>query len=392
MATIEKSGKSYRITASCGYDVDGTQERPRMTWKPDPGMTDRQIEKELNRQAVLFEEECKQGYAEKSIKFKLFAKQYFSEYAPGNLRVKTVEGYHCMEKRVYESIGHLKMDKITPRQIQKFINSIVNGDAAHKKLSAKYAKNHLAFISSVFSYAVQMRVVKENPCHAVKLSLGERPEQDCYTLEEAQHFLDLLQKEPLFYQAFFTLAIYGGYRRGELCGLEWKDIDFETGVVSIQRTSYYTKEKGIFTDTTKTKGSQRSLKLPDEVMQILRRYRIEQAQQRLKCGDKWVDRDRLFTAWNGEPINPNTPYSWLDRFCKRTGMRRAKRAIHSFQHLNASLLITSGVDVKTVSSELGHSQVSTTLNIYAHTFAKVQVEAAEVIASTLPLKTHVNPK
>lgn len=388
MAAIEKRGNSYRIMASCGYNADGTQEKQRMTWKPEPGMTERQIQKELQRQAVLFEEECKKGFATKSIKFESFAKEYFSEFAPGNLRTKTVEGYRCMEKRVYESIGHLKMDKITPMQIQKLVNSIMKGDDKHQKLSAKYAKNHLAFISSVFTYAQQMRVVKENPCHAVKISLGERGERDCYTLEEAQQFLDLLFQEPLFYQAFFTLAIYGGYRRAELCGLEWKDIDFDTGVVSIRRTSMYTKERGIFTDTTKTKSSQRSLKLPPEVIRILRQYKIEQSQQRLQCGDQWIDTDRLFVAWNGKPINPNTPYSWLDRFCKRTGMRRAKSAIHSFRHLNASLLITNGVDVKTVSNALGHSQVSTTTNIYAHTFAKVQAEAAEAIAAALPLKSH----
>lgn len=116
---------------------------------------------------------------------------------------------------------------------------------------------------------------------------------------------------------------------------------------------------------------------------------MEQAQQRLRCGDQWIDTDRLFVSWNGKPINPNTPYSWLDRFCKRTRIRRAKSAIHSFRHLNASLLITNGVDVKTVSNALGHSQVSTTTNIYAHTIAKVQAEASEAIAKALPLKSHL---
>ena len=238
MATIEKRGKSYRITASCGYDVDGTQERPRMTWRPSPGMTDRQIEKEVNRQAVLFEEECKQGFSERNVKFQDFAqKQYFVDYAPENLRETTIQGYNCLEARTYKALGHLKMDKITPTHIQRFIRSLLKGDKDHKPLSKKSAKNYLSFISSVFEYGIQMRVLKENPCHAVKIKVGERPEHDCYTIEEAQHFIDLLRSEPLRYQAFFALAIYGGYRRGELCGLEWKDIDFDTCVVSIRRAS-----------------------------------------------------------------------------------------------------------------------------------------------------------
>lgn len=389
MATIEKRGKSYRITTSCGYTVKGDQERQRMTWTPEPGMTERQIEKELNRQAVLFEEECKQGLVlQHGIKFEAFCKQYFEDYAAQNLRIRTITEYRRMEKRVNQQLGYLRMDKITPTQIQKFIRVLLKGDPKAKAVTPKTAKNYLSFLSSVFSYAIQMRIIRDNPCRAIKIKLGEKPEADCYTLEEAQHFLDLMAKEPLSFQAFFSLAIYGGYRRGELCGLEWKDIDFNTDVVSIRRTSQYTKEKRTFTDTTKTKKSQRSLKMPPEVMAILRRYHAEQSEERLKLGDQWVDSDRLFVAWNGAPISPNVPYKWLLNFCERTGMRKAKAALHSFRHLNASLLITSGVDVKTVSSALGHSQVSTTTNIYAHTFQQVQAEASKAIASALPLKSH----
>lgn len=387
MATIEKRGKSYRITASCGYGVDGTQQRPRMTWKPEPGMTERQIEKELNRQAVLFEEECKEGYSEKNTKFEDFARnQYFVDYAPENLRIRTIKEYHRYEARVYQTIGHFYMNRITPVQIQKFIRGLLKGDNEHKPLSKKSAKNYLSFISSVFEFAIQMRSARVNPCKAVKIKLGEREEQDCYTLEEAQRFIDLLLKEPLWYQAFFTLAIYGGFRRGELCGLEWKDIDFDTGVISIRRTSQYTKETGTFTDDTKTKKARRSLKMPTEVMDILRQYHAEQNIKRLQLGDQWINSDRLFVGWNGAPINPNSTYKWMRRFCERTGQRHPKRALHSLRHLNASLLITSGADIKAVSDALGHTQVSTTLNIYAHTFQRVQAAAVEAIAAKLPLK------
>ena len=284
-------------------------------------------------------------------------------------------------------LGALKMDKISTSQIQRFVRLLLKGDSNHKPVQPKTAKDYLSFISSVFSFAIQMNVVKANPCTNIKIKLGEKEEMDCYTIEEAQQFLDLLEQEPLFYQAFFTLAIYAGLRRSELCGLEWKDIDFESNVISIQRTSHYIKENGIYTDTTKTKKSKRSLKMSDAVMTILQRYRIEQNIERLKIGDQWIDSDRLFVAWNGKPINPNSPYNWLRRFCDRTGMRHTKSALHSFRHLNASLLITNGVDVKTVSSSLGHSQVSTTTNIYAHTFATVQAAASEAIASALPLKS-----
>lgn len=387
MPTITHRNDTYKITVSCGYDTTGKQIRRHMTWKPAPNMTKKQIEKELQRQAVLFEEQCQGLAVVANIKFQTFAEQWFADYAEKELKAQTVSRYKRFAPRTYAAIGHLRLDRITSVHIQKFINNL-GEDGVNQttggKLSPKTIHHYLSFVSTIFNYAVRMHLVKENPCRNVYTPKQEQVERDCYTLEEAQQFLDLLQYEPLEYQSFFTLAIYGGFRKGELLGLEWKDIDFESGVVSIRRTSLFTKENGVYTDTPKTKGSQRSLKLPVEVLAVLRKYRAEQNERRLKMGDQWHNHDRLFTAWNGEPMGNSTPYHWLLGFCERTGMRRVN--IHSFRHLNASLLINSGVDVRTVSASLGHSNTSTTLNIYAHTFAEAQAKASEAVANALDFK------
>lgn len=385
MATIEKRANSYRITVSCGYDVCGKQVRRSTTWTPESGMTARQEEKALQREAVLFEEECKNyGAIDGNIKFEAFAKLWFSEYAEPKLKNRTVDRYKQFEARSYSAIGHLRMDHITRRVIQKFIINLGEDGVNEKtggKLSPKTIKNYLSFISSIFNYAILQGVAKENPCRNVVVPADTSVERDCYTLEEAQRFLTLLEVEPIHWRVFFTLALYGGFRRGELCGFEWKDINFDTGVITVSRTSLYTKAMGVFTDTPKTKGSRRSLRLPDGVISLLRQYRAVQASERLSVGDQWIDSDRLFVAWNGKPINPNSVQGWLSDFFKRTGMRYV--GIHSFRHLNASLLITGGADVQTVSSALGHSQTSTTLNIYAHSFAEAQARASEAVANLL---------
>jgi len=208
-------------------------------------------------------------------------------------------------------------------------------------------------------------------------------ERECYTIEEAQHFIELLETAPLKYKAFFILAIYGGFRRGELLGFEWSDVDFNTGVISVVRTSLFDKEHGgTFTGTPKTKGSQRSLKLPDNVIDVLRDLKTAEAKQRLLLGDKWVNSNRIFIADDGAPMGVDSARHWLSKFCKRNNIRTMN--VHSFRHLNASLLISSGVDVRTVSASLGHSQTSTTLNIYAHSFAEQQARASETIANALP--------
>ena len=390
MATVKKrvgkNGVSYLIRSSCGYDADGKQVVRSMTWKPKPGMTEKQIEKALNRQSVLFDERCAaQGVGNGNIKFQAFAEQWFKEYAEPNLRERTVDRLHQQEARVYAEIGHVRLDKLTPRHIQSMIHDL-GQDGLNKntggKLSAKTIRNYVAFVSSVLSYAVKMGMIRDNPCSRVTLPPIEQKEKEVYTLEEAQHFLDTLeQKAPLRYQTFFVLSMYSSLRRGELLGLEWPDVDFDGHIVTVRRRSLYTKEKGIFTDTTKTKQSQRTLKLPDSVFSLLRKYRIEQAQERLVLGDRWTAGERLFTTGEGKVLHPSAPYRWLEKFCKETDQRFL--GIHAFRHLNASLLIEGGADVRTVSAMLGHSQTSTTLNLYAHSFAEAQARAGEAVANLL---------
>ncbi len=248
-------------------------------------------------------------------------------------------------------------------------------------LSTKTQKNYLGFISGVFRYAISCNMIEKNPCKGVHVIITEPKERDVYTLEEAQTFVDHLDTAPLKYKSFFTLAIYGGFRRGEILGLEWSDIDFVEHTISIKRTSLYSKEKGMFTSTPKTKSSVRTLKLPDQIFDLLRELKAEQAKQRFAVGDRWNENDRLFIQWDGSPMGPDTVRHWLRKFCDEEGLRYV--SIHSFRHLNASLLISNGADVKTVSSALGHAQTTTTMNIYAHSFAEVQARASEALANAL---------
>lgn len=384
MATIRKRGNTYQIRVSCGYDSKGNQVIQTTSWKPEPNMTARQAEKEVQRQAMLFEDKCLKGQVTANVKFEDFAEQWFEEYAKLNLRNTSYERMKQLTNRVYPAIGHLRIDKITGRHIQQFINDLaLNGKSfkTGKPLSRKTAVHHLSFISDVFSYAVKMDMLSDNPCRRVTVPKGEKKEKEIYTLEEIEQLFILLETAPLKYRTFFTLAIYSGFRRGELLGLEWKDIEWESGVISVRRTSNYTAEKGIYTDTTKTKKSQRSLKFPPVVMDLLRAYKSEQDEEREKLGSKWIDYDRLFVKYNGEPMNNNTPYFWFHEFCEENNFRFCD--IHSLRHFYASALINEGVDAAAVSGALGHSVISTTTSIYCHVFQQAQARAGDAIASVL---------
>lgn len=384
MATIRKRGKTYQIRVSCGCDTSGKQITRTMTWKPPKEMTEKQAEKEAQKQAFLFEEKCTRVSTSPVVKFEDFAEQWFEEYAKLNLRHTSYIRMKQLTKRVYPAIGHLRLDKITGRHIQQFINDLaLNGKnfKTGERLSQKTVVHHLSFISDVLGYAIKMDMLSDNPCRRVTVPKGDKKEKEIYTPEEVEKLFALLETAPLKYRTFFILAIYSGFRRGELLGLEWKDIDWDSSVVSVRRTSNYTSERGVYTDTTKTRKSKRSLKFPTVVMDLLKAHKEEQNKEREKLGDKWVETDRLFVKWNGEPMNNQTPYGWLKEFCETNDFRFCD--IHSMRHFFASALINEGVDAAAVSGALGHSVISTTTSIYCHVFQQAQAKVGDAIASVL---------
>lgn len=313
MASVSKKGRSFSIRVSCGFDIRGKQIVKYKTFCPPEGMSEKQAQKEANRQAVLFEEECKIGHCQTgSIKFEAFAEQWFKEYAKLELRPTTYERMRKLTARVYPAIGHLKLDKISRRDIKLFINDLaLNGRnfKTGEPLSRKTIIHHVSFISDVFSYAIDMDMLTYNPCEKMKIPhIGEEKEREIYSPEEFDQLFELLQQAPLKYRVFFTLAVFTGFRRGELLGLEWKDILWEENVISVRRTSAYTGAEGQYTGKTKTKRSQRCNRYPDELFELLKEYKVWQDEERERQGEKWIDTDRLFTKWDGRPMNPQTPY------------------------------------------------------------------------------------
>ncbi len=391
MATITKRGKSYRIIVSLGYDVNGNQVTRSKTWRPPDTMTEAQAKKEATKQAMLFENEYSQGMQDAHIKFQTFAEQWIEEYAKLNHRSTSLQRDMQIASRVFPAIGFMRLDKITSRDIQRFINSLARNGVNKNTggaLSRKTMTHHLTFISSVFEYAIKMDMLTVNPCRRVVIpkydengNISSTAEKKIYTKEQTKQFIEMLDKAEMKYKVFFTLAIYTGCRRGELMELEWKDIDLDTGLISISRTSNYTPSKGIYTDTTKTKNSLRSIYVPQNIIELLKQYQKEQTDYKQQLGDLWKEHDRLFTKWDGEPMSLNAPYTWLRKQCRKINF--PFYGIHTFRHLNASLQINAGVDPTTVAASLGHSTPQTTLSIYSHFFNEAKIKASNAIAEAL---------
>lgn len=395
MATARKKGRGYEIRVSCGIDINGKKLGKSKTWIPDEGMTQKQIEKELARQKVLFEEEVKNGICpDNKIRFVDFSKRWMDEYAKVNLTIKTYARYEIYLKRINQGIGHLKLKDITPLQLNAFYRSLEadgvnqrkrydeNGDLINNgKLAPKTILDHHRVISKILSTAVKWGLLEKNV--AMRADPPKVPHREISYLneQEVRQMLTLLEKEPIQYQTMITLLVYTGIRRGELCGLEWKDIDFENQVMHVVRSAQYIGNKTMITKEPKTKSGIRHFSLSIHACILLKKYKRWQLEQKFNAGDQWTESDRLFTSWNGKPIHPDTVTDWFSKFIKRSGLPYV--TLHSLRHTNATLMIAEGTDVCTVSRRLGHANTATTLNIYAHALKSKDREAANTLDNVL---------
>lgn len=452
MATITKRGTAYKITVSCGYDLEGKQIRRYTTWTPDPGMTAKQEAKELNRQATLFEEKCKSGQIlDGSIRFADFANKWFTDYGDKQLRSKTLARYKAMMPRINAAIGHIHLDKIQPHHLLTFYDNLsepgIRVDTKYKctvdfksllrdrkltktsfaplanvsmavlnsitqdrniactsaeniikaldvkleqifkpveedgTLSAKTILHHHRLISSILSTAVQWQVIFANHCDRVKPPKVEKTKPRYLDEYEAAKLLELLKDEDIQNRTMIQLLIFTGFRRGELLGLEWPDIDFKNQVIHVQRSSLYLPDLGVFEDDTKNTTSERTIKVPASAFDMLREFKAWQNKQRLKVGDQWQESERLFTTWNGKPLHPDTLTGWFHDFVARSNLPQI--SIHSLRHTNATLQIAGGVPLTTVANRLGHANAATTTKIYAHAIQSADEAAAETLQNLL---------
>ena len=257
--------------------------------------------------------------------------------------------------------------------------------AQEKSLASRTILHHHRLLSAIFQQAVYDEVIETNPCARTKPPRVEQYEARYLDEKQAEELLTLVfEKAEHPFDVIIPLILHTGIRRGEACGLEWDDIDFEREIISINRASLYLPDKGVFSDETKTYSSKRVIKVGNDIINLLKDFKVWQDNEAEKLGDQWINSNRLFTAWNGAPINPCTVTAWFHHFVNQNNLPEC--SIHSLRHTNASLLIFSGVPITTTSKRLGHSTTATTTKIYAHAIASADETAASVIQSILPIK------
>ncbi|MCD7744812.1 MAG: site-specific integrase [Lachnospiraceae bacterium] len=402
MASIVKRGSSYRITVSNGRDAQGKQLLETATFTPDPKRTEKQNQKALQEFALDFERKVKSGkYLDgEKILFSEFVEKWFAEYAEPHLQPTTVANYQDLYRvHVRPALGQLKLARIQPFQLNTLYNTMLKErkDGKAGGYSANTIKRVHAFISSVMETAVKWNVITENPCERVSTPKQERDTSDIhfFTQEETLVFLDAVDAQlaagniQLQHKVMFHLALYCGIRRGELVALEWSDFDFEQNTVSISKNTVIVKGKPL-TKIPKNKSSVRIISVPDDVMQLIKKYKTEQQRYRLSLGSYWQGNNYVFIQHNGRQMYPSTPYNTIKRVIRKynEGLSADEQPLsditfHDTRHTSATLLISGNMDVRTVSNRLGHAQTSTTMNIYSHALKKKDQAAADTLSNML---------
>ena len=243
-------------------------------------------------------------------------------------------------------------------------------------LSAKTILEHHRLISTVLAQAEKEGLVPFNVAVRAELPKAEKKDVNYFQPEQVAAIRNALDLEPIKWRTITHLFLITGARRGEILGLKWDKVDFEANRIHICNSVLYAADIGIYESTPKTATSNRYVTLPPETMQLLRQYRAWQREERFRLGEYYQDQGFLFSQDNGGPMHPDSVTDWLKKFSKRHGLPHINP--HGFRHTMASMLYFNGVDSVSISKRLGHAQVSTTANIYAHVIEEADQRNADI--------------
>ncbi|NTV89857.1 MAG: site-specific integrase [Clostridiales bacterium] len=212
--------------------------------------------------------------------------------------------------------------------------------------------------------AVRWQILSDNPARRIDTPSVKKTEVPHYELDTALLMLDYLDKEPIKHRAIIYVALYSQMREGEIMGLNWNNLNECKQTLSVKRASQYIPGQGTFEKNPKNDSSIRTEDIPKEVVDILLQWKEEQKKEKKAAGTMWQKSSRIFTTWDGKPMHPYTPSKWFHKFVIKYGL--PPLTLHGLRHTGITLLLDSGADIDSVSRRAGHSQRSTTMNIYSH--------------------------
>ncbi|MBR7149740.1 MAG: site-specific integrase [Oscillospiraceae bacterium] len=402
MATIvpnTKNGKivSYKFRAFLGRTETGKQVTSYTTWRVPDGLSPAKAQKAAEKAAAQWERELREGpqkelapperikqheIARTHTEFSAFTwEMWFPlRISDGQHKHTTVEFYRHTTRRVAEYFKGQTLQSITTLDVQRVLNYFRTDyrNKQGKPISDKTVRHSYCVLVLIFDFAVELELIPKNPMDKVNCPKLAKKKVNAFTKEQAQEFLTLLASSPLDFRCMMYLLITAGLRRGELLGLQWQDIDFEHLAIEIRRNVTYSPARGIILDTPKTNTSSRIIPLLPSVAALLKTYRAETPFGSGKT-------DLLFPGEHGNdiPRSPSAITQRVKRFMQLHGL--PDMSPHDLRHSCATLLLSSGADIKSVQEILGHTDASTTLNFYVRSDLQQMKAATDKLGAAFNL-------
>lgn len=306
---------------------------------------------------------------------------WYENYVLLNCKYNTQQYYRgIIENHIKPSLGIYKLKSLNPATLQKFINSkYING----------YSKNSLGGFMNVLSNSLKMAVypyqfIKENPMQYVELPKVEEKKKDkddlkIITIEEFNRIIERFPEGSSFYIPC-QIAFHTGMRAGEVCGLTWDCVDLKEKVIKVEKT-LIGKGKGIWElASPKTESSYRTIAIGNTLVNILKKHKKSQIENKLRYGKYYKDSNFVCTKENGELVTTDS-LKYLSRVVNyELGINFN---FHSFRHTHATMLLEAGANIKDIQERLGHSRITTTIDTYSHVTKKMKLDTVNILENII---------
>jgi integrase len=291
------------------------------------------------------------------------------------VRRRTYDSYALNVRRLAPYIGTIRLDALVAADIRK-------GYAALEKtgLSARSIQQAHTVLRTALRQAVRDGIIQRNPTDAISPPRPDGQEMQTLSQSEVQLLLTATADDRL--HALWVVLVTTGLRSGEAVGLKWEDIDLEEGSLTVRRSIQRQVGIGLVEVPPKTKRSNRRVHLADGTVRTLREHRGRQKAEYLLTGRAWDSHCLVFCNQTGGMLDTGNVWESFQRRLRSAGLRKVR--VHDLRHTAASYLLSQGVNIKVVQEMLGHSTVSTTLDIYGHTLPGMHKAAAGRMDAMFP--------
>jgi integrase len=303
-----------------------------------------------------------------------FLRQWLRDYAEAGVRATTREGYRIIvEKHLIPGMGHITLSQLQPSHLQSYYAKALKEGRSDGKggLSARTVKHHHRVLSEALNHAMRWGLVGRNVALAVD---PPRPVNKEMRILDGDGIHQLLEaaRGTLYYPAIY-LAVFSGMRRSEVLGLRWRDLDLDGSTLTVNQVLHVLPGGKVIFQEPKTDRSRRTITLGPSAVLALKAHRERAEADRAILGYHIGEEDLVFANPTGSPMLPNTLTHAFTKIARKAGLNVR---LHDMRHSHVSMRIKQGIHDKAIADRVGHSSISTTMDIYGHLFSETQREAA----------------